>query len=137
MNGTGIMQLPNGCILSLTDEFGKNTKVRGQPLYRAIIAADVTLVMNGPLTALHSMISRNGSQKKLTADNILVSHLFPVAEQVNSVDAKVDSQSLFIWALIAVLGLSLIIISIIIYVQFKSWKRFFSKFMSLEPGSLT
>ena len=132
LSGTGIMQLPNGCILSLTDEFGKNTKVRGQPMYRAIIAGDISLVMNGPLKQLQSQLGRSDAQKKLTADGILVDHLFPVVQQVNVVDAKVDHQFVFIWGLIAVLGLASCIIIIVIYFQFKSSKQFFRKIYDLR-----
>ncbi len=132
LSGTGIMQLPNGCILSLTDEFGKNTKVRGQPMYRAIIAGDISLVMNGPLKQLQSQVGRSDSQKKLTADGILVDHLFPVVQQVNDVDAKVDHQFVFIWGLIAVLGLASCIIVMVIYFQFKSSKQFFRKIYDLR-----
>ena len=132
LNGTGIMQLPNGCVLSVTDKLGQTTNVRGQPIYRAIIAGDISLVMNGPLTALQTHLSRNESQKRLTANGILVDHLFPVVQQVNSVDAKVDHQSLFIWALIAVLTLAVVIICVVIYCQFKSHKKFFMKIYDLR-----
>ena len=132
LSGTGIMQLPNGCILSVTDKLGKNTKVKGQPIYRAIIAGDISLIMNGPLTALQTHVSRNDSQKKLTANGILVDHLFPVVQQVNSVDAKVSYQALFIWGLIAVLSLAVIIITLVIYFQYKSHKKFFMKIYDLR-----
>jgi hypothetical protein len=132
LSGTGIMQLPNGCTLSVTDNFGKHIKVKGQPIYRAIIAGDISLVMNGPLKELQSQWGRNFSQKRLTASGILVNHLFPVAEQVNSVDARVSYQSIFIWGLMAVLGLTSIIILVVIYFQFKSFKPFFKKIYNLR-----
>ena len=134
LNGTGIMQLPNGCTLSVTDKLGKNTKVKGQPLYRAIIAEDISLVMSGPLASLYSQMSKNGSQKKLTADGIMTQHLFPVIAQVNSVDAKVGFQAIFIWTLIAILSLAVIIIAVIIYFQFKSFKQFFRKIYALREN---
>ncbi len=132
LKGTGIMQLPNGCTLSVTDKLGKNTKVKGQPIYRAIIAEDISLVMNGPLSSIHTQMSKNGSQKKLTTDGILINHLFPVVQQVNAVDAKVGFQSVFIWILIAVLSMAVIIIAMIIYFQFKSFKQFFRKIYDLR-----
>ena len=134
MNGTGIMQLPNGCVLSVTDKLGKNTKVKGQPLYRAIIAEEISLVINGPLSTLFTQLSKNDSQKKLTTDGILINHLLPVVQQVRSVDAKVEHQSLFIWGLIAVLSLAVIIIILVIYFQFKSFKQFFRKIYELRQS---
>ena len=88
--------------------------------------------MNGPLSSLHTQMSKNGSQKKLTTDGILTNHLFPVVQQVNAVDAKVGFQSIFIWTLIAVLSMAVIIIAMIIYFQFKSFKQFFRKIYDLR-----
>jgi len=132
LSGTGIMQLPNGCTLSVTDNFGKHIKVKGQPIYRAVIAGDVSLVINGPLKELQSQWGRNFSQKRLTADGILVNHLFPIVEQVNSVDAKVSYQSYWLWGLMIFLGLVITIIIVVIYFQFKSSKQFFRKIYDLR-----
>ena len=44
------MQLPTGCTLSVTNDDGQNTKLKGRPTSRMIDADDVMLVMNGPLT---------------------------------------------------------------------------------------
>ena len=132
LSGTGIMQLPNGCILSVTDKLGKNSKVRGQPIYRAITAEDISLVMNGPLKELQTLAGKKETQRKLTADGILVDHLFPVVQQVNSVDAKVDHQSFFIWGLIAALSLAVIIIAVVIFYIIKARIQFFKKIYDLR-----
>ena len=61
LNGSGIMQLPTGCTLSITTESGQNTKLKGRPTSRMIDADDMVLVMNGPLTELQTQSSVNGS----------------------------------------------------------------------------
>ena len=132
LSGAGIMQLPNGCILSVTDKLGKNTKVRGQPLYRAIAAEDITLVMNGPLTAIQASSNLNDTQRRKTAEGLITSHLLPVVQHVKNVDAKVEHQSQFIWILCGMLGLAGVIILMIILTFFKSFKQFFRKIYDLR-----
>ena len=127
LDGSGIMQLPNGCTLSVTDKHGKNTKVRGQPLYRIIDADDLTLVMNGPLAGIKSYSSENATQKKVTPDELVSSHLSPVFQQVNEVDAKVEHHSSFIWGMIGVLAITTAIIIAIILVIYKRSQKFFGK----------
>ena len=132
LSGSGIMQLPNGCILSITDRYGKNTQVKGQPLYRMIDADDMTLIMNGPLKSVSSYQNVNGTQKRITPDVLINTHLNPVVQQVNTVDSKVDNNSHFIYGMFGVVSLTVIIILVIILVLFKSSKRFFLKIYDLR-----
>ena len=132
LSGAGIMQLPNGCVLSVTDKLGKNTKVRGQPLYRAIAAEDITLVMNGPLASIHATLGLNDTQKRKTTEGLITSHLFPVVQQMNTVDHKVDHQSLQIWVLCGMLGIAGIIILVIIAAIYKHFNQFFRKIYDLR-----
>ena len=127
LDGSGIMQLPNGCVLSVTDKLGKNTKVRGQPLYRVIDAEDLTLVMNGPLAGIRSYSGENGTQKKVTPDGLITSHLDPVVQHVSEVDAKVEHHSSFIWGMLGILAITTIIIIAIIFVIYKRSQKFFGK----------
>jgi hypothetical protein len=127
LDGSGIMQLPNGCVLSVTDKLGKNTKVRGQPLYRVIDAEDLTLVMNGPLAGIRSYSGGNGTQKKVTPDGLITSHLDPVVQHVSEVDAKVEHHSSFIWGMLGTLAITTIIIIAIIFVIYKRSQKFFGK----------
>ena len=127
LDGSGIMQLPNGCILSVTDKLGKNTKVRGQPLYRVIDAEDLTLVMNGPLAGIRSYFGENSTQKKETTDGLITSQLNPVVQQVEEVDAKVEHHSSFIWGMIGILAVTTILIIAIIMVIYKRSQKFFGK----------
>ena len=58
--------------------------------------------------------------------------MFPVVQQVNSVDAKVDHQSFFIWGLIAALSLAVVIIAVVIYFIIKARIQFFKKIYDLR-----
>ena len=132
LQGAGIMQLPNGCVLSVTDKLGKNTKVKGQPLYRAIAAGDITLVMNGPLTAIQTGSSLNDSLRRKTTEGLITSHLFPVVQQMKTVDARVEHQDQLILILWATLGVTGLIILVIILATFRSSKKFWKKIYELR-----
>ena len=132
LNGSGIMQLPNGCMLSVTDRHGKNTKVKGQPLYRLIDAEDMTLIMNGPLKSVHSYDSRNGSQKRVTPDGLITSHLDPVIQQVHSVDLKLETQTNYVYGVMGAIALTMIIIIVILMLMYRYSKKHFSKIYDLR-----
>jgi uncharacterized coiled-coil protein SlyX len=132
LNGSGIMQIPNGCTLSLTDKLGKNTKVKGQPLYRLIDAEDMTLVMNGPLKSAQPYNGRNSTHKKVTTDDLITSQLDPVVQHVQSVNGKVKTQSHFVFGLMGTIGVILVIIMIVIFLMYKYSKKHFLKIYDLR-----
>jgi hypothetical protein len=132
LSGAGIMQLPNGCILSVTDDQGRNTKVKGQPLYRIIDAEDLTLVINGPLNAIQAQASINSTQKLMTYEGIITNHLSPVVKQILSVDSKLDNQATFIWSLVGILSVTGLIVLTIILVIFRSSAKFRLKIYDLR-----
>ncbi len=63
LKGTGVLQLPNGCTLSVIDKAGRVSKVKGQPLYTMVSAGDIELMPNGPLSALYTDVDMNGTRK--------------------------------------------------------------------------
>ena len=132
LSGTGIMQVPNGCTMSLTDDRGISTKVKGQPLSRSIEAGDLTLITHGPLNAIHSYVDKNGSNKLVTPDKLITSHLFPVVQQVKDVDAQVKSHTHYMWILLSLFIIACVIILIIIMAMYRSRRRFFVKIYDLR-----
>ena len=132
LSGAGIMQLPNGCVLSVTDNQGRSTKVKGQPLYRIIDAEDLTLVINGPLNAMNAQSSTNSTQKLMTYEGMITNHLSPVVKQIISVDTKLETQANFIWSLIGILSITGIIVLAIILVMYRSSGRFRLKIYDLR-----
>jgi hypothetical protein len=99
IRGTGILQLPNGCVLSVLDKHGKITKVKGQPQYTLVAAGRIELMPNGPLTALMSDVDTNGTQKVDHANTFVEKYVSSVISQVNDVDNKVNTQHNHVWAL--------------------------------------
>ena len=99
LRGTGILQLPNGCVLQVIDKDGKVTKVKGQPQYTMVTAGDIELMPNGPLSALHTEIDTNNTQKVSTVDAYVESRVSSVIRQVEQVDNKMLEQHTHVWVL--------------------------------------
>ncbi len=59
LNGTGILQLPNGCTLSVIDSNGRITRIKGQPQYTMINAGDIDLMPNGIVHHLLNLVYIN------------------------------------------------------------------------------
>ena len=55
-----------------------------------------------------------------------------MVQQVNSVDAKVDHHSFFIWGLIVALSLAVVIIAVVIFYMIKARIQFFKKIYDLR-----
>ena len=124
LKGTGIMQLPNGCLLSLVDKKGTSTKVKGPPIYRMMDADDLALIMSGPLSSTHSQGSQGSIQKKATYDGLITSHLSSVIQQMKTSDHRLDTQSTYIWSLLGVLVVVSILVIVIMLLLYRYSTRF-------------
>ena len=134
ISGTGILQLPNGCILSVTDDQGKITKVKGQPLYRMIDAEDISLMANGPLNTIHASVNMNGTQKVTTYDAFLEQRLSSFIKQVATVDDKIENQYTHIWSLTGLILVILLSAVVIVYSLYKYSGKFRTKIRALREG---
>jgi len=132
MNGTGILQLPNGCTLSVTDHKDRNSKVKGQPLYRMIDAEDIDLIASGPLKALKSSMGPEGIHKMSTYGELFHEHMSSVVQQVASVDGKITNHSNYIWGLIGVTSVILTLTIAVVMVLYKYSGKFRQKVWDLR-----
>ncbi len=74
VSGMGVLQLPNGCTLSINDKKGRNSKLKGPPLHNFIQGHDVVIIDKLPLSVL--MESTGLANKSQTAlDQMLQQHL--------------------------------------------------------------
>jgi hypothetical protein len=113
LKGTGVLQLPNGCILTVTDDQGKITKVKGQPMYRMIDADAISLMANGPLDAIQATIGMNGTNKASTFHSFLEQKLSTYVKQIESVDSKMEVHQTHIWSLTGlILGILLTVVAV-------------------------
>ena len=119
LRGTGILQLPNGCVLQVIDKDGKVTKVKGQPQYTMVTAGDIELMPNGPLSAIHTEIDTNNTQKVSTIDAYVEHRVSSVIRQVEQVDNRMLEQHTHVWILTGAISLSVMIIALAIFLLYK------------------
>jgi hypothetical protein len=130
LNGTGIFQLPNGCILAVTDSQGKISRVRGQPLYRMIEADDINLMANGPLSV--DLINATEIQRLTTYGEVIDQKYNAFAKQYASVDQKIDTQYVYIWSLVGLITLVIVISIVTIFCLYRYSSRFRSKLRAMK-----
>ena len=104
LKGTGILQLPNGCVLSVMDAHGKITRVKGQPQYTMVTTQDIELMPNGPLTAMYTEMSSSNTKKETSVNAYVEEHVSTVVRQINNVDSKIENQHFHVWILTAVIS---------------------------------
>ncbi len=130
--GTGTIQLPNGCLLSVTDKQGRNTKVKGQPLYRMINAGDLDLAINGPLSSQQAIKNLNETHRLLIHGTSVNDHLSSVVRQVETVDTQLKDQKLYIWILVGVVSGITILILLGICIAYQHRGKFYFKIHELR-----
>ena len=132
LNGTGIMQLPNGCTLSVSDLQGRSTKVKGQPLYKMIDAEDLVLSINGPLSALQSAMRSNFTQRTTLFSASLSNHLSSMVRQVETVDSKINNQKTSIWILVGALMITITLVLTIVILGYRYSGKIYQKIRDLR-----
>ena len=134
LKGTGILQLPNGCVLSVIDSNNKISKVKGQPRYRVISADDINLVSDGPLSVEQADGSSNGTSKAMTIDKFMEKHVSSIVQQMSDVDSKVETQYVYIWGIFGLISLILIISMMTVYCIYRYSSRFRSKMRMMRDA---
>ena len=125
LQGTGILQLPNGCILQVIDDEGRVFKVKGLPQHTLLNAGDYNLIEGGPLSALHSEIDTNNTKKVATINAFVENRVSSVIRQVEQVDDKMFEHHRHIWILTGTISLTilLIVIAILLLYRFSTRAR--------------
>jgi len=134
LRGTGVLQLPNGCTLSVTDKQGRNTKVKGQPVFRMVDTENLELAANGPLSSTKTVMGRNRTHKLAAYENMLSEHYSSVVRQVETVDVKISSHNHHIWGLTGSVIFVLLLTIIVFLVSYKYSRRFRKKIRNVRTG---
>lgn len=124
LNRMGILYLPNGCTLLVTDKDGKSSNVRGQPLYHIMEVDTLSLSAVGPISFMDSTIALNESKKVPTYDKYLVERLTSMVKQVDTVSTQITHHNTHIWGLTGAAAAIIILIVVIIFVLYKYSKKF-------------
>jgi hypothetical protein len=133
LNGTGIMRLPNGCTLTVTDKNQKITQVKGQPLYRMVQVDILNLSANEPLGTTY-MPSGNvaGTQRLSAQGNQLTNHLLSVVKHIDNVDDKLSRQTTYVWSLVGLVLIIMVVITTTITIMYKFSGKFRLKIYDLR-----
>jgi hypothetical protein len=132
LNGTGIMQLPNGCMLSVSDSNGRTTKVKGQPLYKMIDTEDLVLSINGPLSLLQAQVNSNFTRKMMLYSSSLGSHISSMVKQAEIVDIELGNQKTSIYILIGVSVTIFTLVLLFVILAYKHRDKFYLKIHDLR-----
>jgi len=132
-SGTGVMQIPRGCILSVTDESGKTNKIKGQPVIRMLDVKSLNLEVSGPIGSMLPYSNGNGEAKiNNPYGDFLNEHLQSVVKQVETVDSKIANHSIYIWLLIAALLVIAILTALIIWAIRRNSEKFWQKIYAIR-----
>ena len=134
LHGTGILQLPNGCILSIIDSDGKVTKVKGQPQYTMVTANDIELMPDGPLAAIMTEVNTSNTQKVASVNAFVEQHVSSVVRQVESMDDKMEKQHTHVWSLTAFILMIILTIVLTIYLMYCYSRRVRNKIHHLRDN---
>ena len=122
VSGTGVLQIPNGCTLSVTDLKGRNSKLKGPPLHNFIQGQDVVLVDKLPLSVI--MESAGLANKSHTLlDQMLEQHLGQMQNDLSVTNVKLKIQETAIITIIATTFATIIIIIIAAYLTYRFSSR--------------
>jgi hypothetical protein len=119
LKGTGILQLPNGCVLQVIDDDGRVFKIKGLPQHTLLNAGDYNLIEGGPLSALHSEIDTNNTQKVSTVNAFVEARVSSVIRQVEQVDNRMFEQHRHVWILTGTISLTVLIIVLAILLLYR------------------
>jgi hypothetical protein len=133
LNGTGVMRLPDGCVLSIKDDKGRSTLVKGQPLSRMIDAGSIDLIVYGPLSTLFTN-GKNGTHKIPVYGSLVSEHMLTMVKQMETVDARISNHATFIWGLIGIISVIMICILITVSGLFRFSGKFRQKIYDLRDS---
>ena len=119
LKGTGILQLPNGCILQVIDLDGKVTRVKGLPQHTMVNAGDFKLVSGGPLKTMQSLVDTNDTQKTANINAFVEAKVSSVIKQVEKVDNQMLEQHKHVWYLTGTISLVLMLIVLVICLLYR------------------
>ena len=126
VSGTGVLQIPNGCTLSVTDLKGRNSKLKGPPLHNFIQAQEVILVDKLPLSVI--MESAGLANKSHTLlDQMLEQHLGQMQNDLSITNMKLNIQKQAIMGIIIGSIAIIILLAVGAYITFRFSSRIRSK----------
>lgn len=130
LTGTGTMQLPNGCVLSVRDQ-GRTTNVKSQPIYHLVNGGELKLMPHGPLSTSYN---KNSTNKVMTRQGLMSEHMSLVIQQLENVDEKISNQATYIWSLVGMILVVTTCLFIVVTLSYRFSGRFRMKIYDLRDS---
>ena len=132
LTGMGVLQLPNGCTLSVTNSASQTVKVKGPAMYRLIEADDLTLILNGPLGSIQTDKDSKATNKASTYEGLLASQLNPVFTQMTDANVRIAETHTYLWILLGTAIVTVIIVLVVAGVYCRHYYKIFQKIYTLR-----
>ena len=120
LSNAGVMQLPTGCLLSVTDDQGRNVRLKGQPKYVSLDGSDINLGSEMLLQVAMTNVDKNVTVRKSLLEQVIDEHLLTVSSAVKSTRGDLLEYENKFWIVTG--SLFGIIICLIIILAFLYWK---------------
>jgi len=130
VKGIGVLQLPTGCELSVTNPKGHNIKVKGQPKIHLTNAGDMEISSSDLYSEQQDPPPVNDSFK-LPQDAAMEQHLLHVQQAVASANERMSAQSTLLIIIIGSVGAVVTLIAISVVILYCNSRRFRKKFKSI------
>ena len=104
ISGSGIVNLPPGCTIVLTDKAGVTTRIQSLPVSQMLETQSLDLIVNGPQQIFHQS---TGSQMNGTSSltKLINAHLNELSQKLVETTTEVESQHIYVIILSTLLGI--------------------------------
>jgi len=131
IRGIGVLQLPTGCELSVTNHQGHNLKVKGQPKFHLVNADDIDL-STSDLYSSQQDPKPVDDDFKLPQEAAMEQHLLYVQQAVASANERMSAQTKLIIIIVSSLGAVIVIIIVVMIILYYKSRRFRKKFNGIR-----
>ncbi len=127
LSGSGVLQLPPGCSLSITTAEGDITKIKSLPISQVMQARDLDLIVTGPSHIFHTRGLDDPLNTSNSFSRIIDEHLMGLGKQLDDTNDDVQHHKNIVLALGVILGVTLLIIIIMGALLYRYSSRFRTK----------
>jgi len=118
VSGVGTLQLPNGCTLSVTDQRGRNLKLKGPPLHNFVQGQELILIDKLPLSMMTESAGL-ANRSHTVLDQLLEQHLGKVQDGLSVTNVKLDQHKRALIVNLAIMLGTILIVVLAAYISYR------------------
>jgi hypothetical protein len=126
LNGTGVLRIPHGCTMTLTDAKGTDLEIKGLPITRVVHADDVKLIKHD-LSYMSAIIGEklaHHREKNVDFKRLMSTQLDVVQTEIGSIEGQIKEQNKYMWILYVLVALAILAIATTAVVMYFCSSRF-------------